>query len=102
MDMDLKAFAKVNFNLDIIMQYSSTQNITFLNVFQDIRILDKETKNWDLYIGLDNSVKDIMTALRSVNDLQNSAIRDRHWEEVRIVTGVNIFMKLFYLFKNFR
>lgn len=42
-----------------------------------------------MYIGLDNSVKDVMTALRSVGDLQNSAIRDRHWEEVRIVTGVS-------------
>ncbi|KAM6049902.1 dynein axonemal heavy chain 17 [Theristicus caerulescens] len=59
---------------------------------KDIRILDKETRSWDAFIGLDNSVKNMIKSLRAVNELQNPAIRDRHWHELMQATKVNFTM----------
>uniref|UniRef100_A0A8C3J4X5 Dynein axonemal heavy chain 17 n=1 Tax=Calidris pygmaea TaxID=425635 RepID=A0A8C3J4X5_9CHAR len=59
---------------------------------KDIRSLDKEVKSWDAYTGLDNSVKNMITSLRAVNELQNPAIRDRHWQELMQATKVNFTM----------
>uniref|UniRef100_A0A8C0VGP0 Dynein axonemal heavy chain 17 n=1 Tax=Cyanistes caeruleus TaxID=156563 RepID=A0A8C0VGP0_CYACU len=49
---------------------------------KDIRTLDKEVKSWDAFTGLDSSMKNMMTSLRAVSELQNPAIRDRHWQEL--------------------
>ncbi|XP_034410206.1 dynein heavy chain 11, axonemal [Cyclopterus lumpus] len=46
---------------------------------KDIRKLDKEARLWDVYSGLDLYVKNLLTSLRAVSQLQNPAIRDRHW-----------------------
>lgn len=55
---------------------------------KDIRSLDKEMRSWDAFIGLDNSVKNMITSLRAVKELQNPAIRDRHWQELMQATQV--------------
>ncbi|NXJ83957.1 DYH17 protein, partial [Trogon melanurus] len=68
MDMDCKKFAK------------------------EIRSLDKEMRSWDAFTGLDNSVKNMITSLRAVNELQNPAIRNRHWWELMQATKVNFTM----------
>uniref|UniRef100_A0A8C5IYP6 Dynein axonemal heavy chain 17 n=1 Tax=Junco hyemalis TaxID=40217 RepID=A0A8C5IYP6_JUNHY len=49
---------------------------------KDIRGLDKDVKGWNAFTGLDSSVKNMMTSLRAVSELQNPAIRDRHWQEL--------------------
>ncbi|NXE69982.1 DYH17 protein, partial [Calcarius ornatus] len=49
---------------------------------KDIRGLDKEVKAWNAFTGLDSSMKNMMTSLRAVSELQNPAIRDRHWQEL--------------------
>ncbi|NXC68138.1 DYH17 protein, partial [Anhinga anhinga] len=59
---------------------------------KDIRSLDKEMRSWDAFTGLDNSVKNMITSLRAVNELQNPAIRDRHWHELMQATKVNFTM----------
>ncbi|KAM6377006.1 LOW QUALITY PROTEIN: dynein axonemal heavy chain 17 [Pluvialis apricaria] len=59
---------------------------------KDIRSLDKEMRSWDAFTGLDNSVKNMITSLRAVNELQNPAIRDRHWQELMQATKVNFTM----------
>lgn len=64
MDMDCKKFAK------------------------DIRALDKEMRAWDSYLGLENTVKNMLTSLRAVSELQNPAIRDRHWQQLMLATKV--------------
>lgn len=64
MDLDCKKFAK------------------------DVRALDKEMRAWDAFVGLDNTVKNMMTSLRAVTELQNPAIRDRHWKELMEATQV--------------
>uniref|UniRef100_A0A803WAA3 Dynein axonemal heavy chain 17 n=1 Tax=Ficedula albicollis TaxID=59894 RepID=A0A803WAA3_FICAL len=49
---------------------------------KDIRSLDREVKSWDAFTGLDSSMKNMITSLRAVSELQNPAIRDRHWQEL--------------------
>ncbi|NXL59531.1 DYH17 protein, partial [Chordeiles acutipennis] len=59
---------------------------------QDIRSLDKEMRCWDAFTGLDSCVKNMITSLRAMNELQNPAIRDRHWQELMQATKVNFTM----------
>ena len=66
MDMDCKKFAK------------------------DIRSLDKEMRAWDSYTGVEDSVKNMLTSLRAVSELQNPAIRERHWQQLMAATKVKI------------
>ncbi len=55
---------------------------------KEIRSLDKEMRAWDAYTGVENDVKNMMTSLRAVTELQNPAIRERHWQELMSATGV--------------
>ena len=55
---------------------------------KEIRSLDKEMRTWDTFIGIDNDIKNLITALRAVTELQNQSIRDRHWNELMQATGV--------------
>ncbi|CAD7668337.1 unnamed protein product [Nyctereutes procyonoides] len=59
---------------------------------KDVRSLDKEMKSWDAFIGLDNTVKNMITSLRAVSELQNPAIRDRHWQQLMQATQVKFEM----------
>uniref|UniRef100_A0A674F0T2 Dynein axonemal heavy chain 17 n=1 Tax=Salmo trutta TaxID=8032 RepID=A0A674F0T2_SALTR len=68
MDMDTKKYAK------------------------DIKGLDKEMRAWDAFTGLDSMVKNMMTSLRAVGELQNPAIRDRHWLQLMMATKVQFDM----------
>ena len=53
---------------------------------------------WDAFGGLDSLVKNMITSLRAVSELQNSAIRDRHWQQLMQATGVRNIV----LYENFR
>lgn len=55
---------------------------------KDVRSLDKEMKAWDAFAGLDNTVKNTITSLRAVSELQNPTIRDRHWQQLMQATQV--------------
>ena len=55
---------------------------------KDIRSLDKEMRAWDAYGGLEGTVKNMLTSLRAVSELQNQAIRDRHWQQLMNATKV--------------
>ncbi|XP_064397591.1 dynein beta chain, ciliary-like isoform X3 [Halichondria panicea] len=59
---------------------------------KDIRGLDKEMRAWDAFNGLDSMVKNMVTSLRAVGELQNPAIRDRHWEQLMNATQVKFVM----------
>ncbi|XP_074120841.1 dynein axonemal heavy chain 9 [Sminthopsis crassicaudata] len=54
--------------------------------------LDKEMRPWDAFTGLDNTVKNILTSLKAVAELQNPAIRERHWNQLMQATGVKFIM----------
>ena len=51
-------------------------------------MLDKEARAWDVFGGVDAMVKNMITSLRAVGELQNPAIRDRHWHELMQATKV--------------
>ncbi|KAM9001324.1 dynein axonemal heavy chain 17 [Sarcophilus harrisii] len=59
---------------------------------KDVRSLDKEMRPWDAFVGLDNTVKNMITSLRAVSELQNPAIRDRHWQQLMQATQVKFEM----------
>ncbi|XP_064323504.1 dynein axonemal heavy chain 9 [Phalacrocorax carbo] len=59
---------------------------------KEIRNLDKEMRAWDAFTGLDSKVKNMLTALKAVAELQNPAIRERHWNQLMQVTGVRFAM----------
>uniref|UniRef100_A0A7N6BNC5 AAA+ ATPase domain-containing protein n=1 Tax=Anabas testudineus TaxID=64144 RepID=A0A7N6BNC5_ANATE len=56
---------------------------------KDIRNLDKEARVWDVYSGLDLYVKNLLTSLQAVNQLQNLAVRERHWVQLIRITQMN-------------
>lgn len=46
---------------------------------------------WDSFGGLDSDVKNMLTSLRAVGELQNPAIRDRHWQQLMQATKVGAY-----------
>ncbi|XP_075225795.1 dynein beta chain, ciliary-like [Lycorma delicatula] len=67
---------------------SETMDMELKKFAKDIRTLDKEMRNWDIYIRLETVIKNMITALRAVTELQNPAIRDRHWKQLMAATKV--------------
>lgn len=59
---------------------------------KDIRQLDKEMRAWDAYTGAESTVRNMLTSLRAVGELQNPAIRDRHWQQLMQATNVRFVM----------
>lgn len=60
---------------------------------KDVRLLDKEMRAWDTYIQLEGTVKNMLTSLRAVGELQNPAIRERHWHQ--LMTSTKVIFKFF-------
>lgn len=56
---------------------------------KDVRLLDKEMRAWDVYLGLESAIKNMMASLKAVGDLQNPSIRERHWKQLMDATGVS-------------
>lgn len=65
---------------------------------KDVRLLDKEMRGWDAYLMLESTVKNMLTSLRAVGELQNPAIRERHW--IQLMASTKVFMRfgLLYVF----
>lgn len=55
---------------------------------KEIRMLDKEMRTWDTFIQLEATVKNTLTSLKAVGELQNPAIRERHWNQLMKSTKV--------------
>lgn len=66
-----------------------------------ITALDKEMRTWDTYIQLEAAVKNMLTSLRAVGDLQNPAIRERHWQQLMMSTKVFYIIFFSWYFLNF-
>ena len=70
---------------------------------KDVRLLDKEMRIWNTYIELEATVKNMLTSLRAVGELQNPAIRERHWHQLMTSTKVTfefqfLFLACLYIF----
>lgn len=59
---------------------------------KELRTLDKDMRLWDPYIYAEKTLKNLMASLRAVTELQNPAIRDRHWLELMKTTNVKFHM----------
>ncbi|XP_059473724.1 dynein beta chain, ciliary isoform X2 [Neocloeon triangulifer] len=59
---------------------------------KEVRALDKEMRTWDTYVQLEATVKNMLTSLRAVGELQNPAIRERHWHQLMTSTKVRFVM----------
>ncbi|XP_057668614.1 dynein beta chain, ciliary [Diorhabda carinulata] len=53
---------------------------------KEVKMLDKDMRSWDAYIGLEATVKNTLTSLKAVGELQNPAIRERHWDQLMTST----------------
>lgn len=63
---------------------------------KDVRLLDKEMRIWNTYIELEATVKNMLTSLRAVGELQNPAIRERHWHQ--LMTSTKVIFEFQFLF----
>lgn len=64
---------------------------------KEIRMLDKEMRSWDTYTGLEATVKNTLTSLKAVGELQNPAIRERHWNQLMKSTKVCVCVCVVFL-----
>ncbi|XP_047143157.1 dynein beta chain, ciliary isoform X1 [Hydra vulgaris] len=69
-----------------------TMEVDCKSFVKEIRTLDKEMKAWDAFNGLDCTVKNMITSLRSISELQNPALRERHWQQLMKATKVRFLM----------
>ncbi|XP_031848127.1 dynein beta chain, ciliary [Nomia melanderi] len=61
-------------------------------LLRELRQLDKDIRGWKLYADIEAQVRNMMASLRAVSELQNPAIRDRHWRELMAETRVTFIM----------
>lgn len=50
--------------------------------------MDREIRTWSIYKYIENLIKNMMTSLRALVELQNPAMKNRHWAELMDVTKV--------------
>uniref|UniRef100_A0A803T5S7 Dynein axonemal heavy chain 11 n=1 Tax=Anolis carolinensis TaxID=28377 RepID=A0A803T5S7_ANOCA len=55
---------------------------------KDMWALNKEVRSWNVYTSLELTIKNLLTSLRVVAELQNPAMRDRHWYQLMDTIGV--------------
>jgi len=53
--------------------------------------MDKEIRDWSVYTHIENLIKNMLTSLRALIELQNPSMKERHWKELMEVTNVTIF-----------
>lgn len=64
---------------------------------KDIRLLGKQIREWQPFVYIERVLKNLVTSLRAITELQNAAIKDRHWLELMKSTGVmaNIYIFIY-------
>lgn len=56
---------------------------------KDIRLLGKLIRIWQPFVHIERILRNLVTSLRAITELQNTAIKDRHWLELMKSTGVS-------------
>ncbi|KAF7259764.1 hypothetical protein EG68_06612, partial [Paragonimus skrjabini miyazakii] len=56
-------------------------------ISMEIRTMDKDVKQWPMFQGLEAELKDLNASVTAVRDLQNPAVKERHWIELMADTG---------------
>lgn len=63
--------------------------------------MDKVIRDWSVYVYIEDLIKTMMTSLRALSELQNPAMKERHWSELMNVTNVILFtfdINIMYLY----
>lgn len=55
---------------------------------KEVKAMDKDVKDWTIYMGLEATIRNMVSSLKSVAELQNQSIRERHWEELMASTKI--------------
>ncbi|XP_043117616.1 dynein axonemal heavy chain 11 [Puntigrus tetrazona] len=71
---------------EIRVEHMETELRRFTN---ELRVLDKVARVWDVFVSLDCVLRDLLASLRAVTELLNPAMRERHWAQLVRTTGVN-------------
>lgn len=50
--------------------------------------MDKEIRDWSVFTYIENLIKNMMTSLRVLIELQNPSMKERHWMELMEITNV--------------
>lgn len=58
--------------------------------------MDKIIRDWSVYVYIEDLIKTMMTSLRALSELQNPAMKERHWAELMNVTNVILFEFFIY------
>lgn len=53
--------------------------------------MDKEIRDWSVYTYIENLIKNMLTSLRALIELQNPSMKERHWAELMEITNVILF-----------
>ena len=61
---------------------------------KEVKGMDKDVKHWKIYINLESTVRNMISSLKSVSELQNPSIRERHWQELMVTTKVHSLRRL--------
>jgi dynein heavy chain len=56
---------------------------------KDMRNFDKEMKHLKPFTETEAMIKNLLTSLRAITELQNPAIRERHWIDLMVATKVS-------------
>lgn len=54
--------------------------------------MQKQSRTWDVYVGLMQGLNDMAVALPLVQDLRDEAMRDRHWKKLMRICGKSFVM----------
>lgn len=53
--------------------------------------MDKEIRDWTIYTYIESLIKNMLTSLRVLIELQNPSMKERHWAELIEITNVILF-----------
>lgn len=67
---------------------------------KDMRNFDKDMKVLKPYSETEAMIKNLLTSLRAITELQNPAIRERHWTELMVATKVSYIQREIVLSKS--
>ncbi|XP_020637559.3 dynein axonemal heavy chain 11 isoform X1 [Pogona vitticeps] len=89
---DINIYATSNINdwiksrwKEISMEQMDTELRRFV---KEMWALDKEVRSWNVYTNLELAIKNLLTSLKVVTELQNPAMRERHWYQLMGAIGI--------------
>ena len=61
---------------------------------KEVKAMDKDVKGWPIYNHIESTIRNMISSLKSVAELQNPSIRERHWQELMKATKVKFPLSL--------